>query len=127
MTGDIHGFHHTGILTRDLDGLEHRYTRFGVGGAQHLTREYVHQPRYLDHPNGARGVAAVLMVAADDEADIPVADLLAGQGGAARRTAVPLSAVPPFQIVADGELVAADPVTATGTRGAIHHLTTSKG
>ena len=25
-----------------------------VGVAQHLTREYVHQPRYLDHPNGAR-------------------------------------------------------------------------
>ncbi|MER5319379.1 hypothetical protein [Streptosporangium roseum] len=50
--------------------------------------------------------------------DIPVADLLAGQGGVARRTAAPLSAVPPFQIVADGELVAADPVTATGTRGA---------
>ncbi|MFD8526246.1 hypothetical protein ACFV0L_02430 [Streptosporangium canum] len=40
-----------------------------VGVAQHLTREYVHQPRYLDHPNGARGIAAVLMVAADDEAD----------------------------------------------------------
>ncbi|MEU7985103.1 VOC family protein [Streptosporangium canum] len=190
MARDIHGFHHTGILTRDLDGLEHRYTGFGftlsprsrhllsvrpgeppvpgctanrcalfggsyiellgivdasapdpwhtkamadqyegfrllnfdtddaeaadrlltgaglrtsgvlglerevdtedglrtmraravhvnststpeghVGVAQHLTREYVHQPRYLDHPNGARGIAAVLMVAADDEAD----------------------------------------------------------
>ena len=26
MTRDIHGFHHTGILTRDLDGLEHSYT-----------------------------------------------------------------------------------------------------
>ncbi|MFD8526245.1 hypothetical protein ACFV0L_02425 [Streptosporangium canum] len=29
MARDIHGFHHTGILTRDLDGLEHRYTGFG--------------------------------------------------------------------------------------------------
>ncbi|NUS85718.1 MAG: VOC family protein [Streptomyces sp.] len=40
-----------------------------VGIAQHLTREHVHQPRYLGHPNGARGLAAVLMVAADAEFD----------------------------------------------------------
>ncbi|MFX0580919.1 VOC family protein [Nocardia nepalensis] len=40
-----------------------------IGIAQHLTREYVHQPRYLDHPNGARGITAVLTVAADDEFD----------------------------------------------------------
>ncbi|MFD0363132.1 VOC family protein [Nocardia sp. GCM10030253] len=40
-----------------------------IGIAQHLTREYVHQPRYLDHPNGARGIAAVLIVAADDQLD----------------------------------------------------------
>ncbi|KAK1177573.1 VOC family protein [Streptomyces sp. NBS 14/10] len=40
-----------------------------VGIAQHLTRAYVHQPRYLGHPNGARGLAAVLMVADDAEFD----------------------------------------------------------
>lgn len=40
-----------------------------LGIAQHLTREYVHQPRYLDHPNGARAVIAVLIVAADAEID----------------------------------------------------------
>ncbi len=40
-----------------------------LGVAQHLTRKYVHQPRYLSHPNGARAIAAVLIVAADDEAD----------------------------------------------------------
>ncbi|WP_406229782.1 VOC family protein [Nocardia sp. NBC_01009] len=43
-----------------------------IGIAQHLTREYVHQPRYLDHPNGARGIAAVLIVAADDQFDAVV-------------------------------------------------------
>ena len=30
-----------------------------VGLAQHLTRAYVHQPRYLVHPNGARALDAV--------------------------------------------------------------------
>ncbi|WP_236566768.1 VOC family protein [Nocardia sp. CY41] len=40
-----------------------------LGVAQHLTREYVHQPRYLAHPNGARAIAAVLIVAADGEFD----------------------------------------------------------
>ncbi|WSY62163.1 VOC family protein [Nocardia sp. NBC_00881] len=39
-----------------------------LGVAQHLTREYVHQPRYLSHPNGARGITAVLIVAVDAEA-----------------------------------------------------------
>ncbi|MGI5327716.1 VOC family protein [Actinomadura nitritigenes] len=36
-----------------------------VGVAQHLTRQYVHQPRYLAHPNGARALEAVLIVADD--------------------------------------------------------------
>ncbi|WP_307128658.1 VOC family protein [Streptomyces sp. B1I3] len=40
-----------------------------VGIAQHLTRQYVHQPRYLSHPNGARGLGAVLIVADDVEFD----------------------------------------------------------
>ncbi|WP_433247449.1 VOC family protein [Streptosporangium sp. CA-135522] len=40
---------------------------FGI--AQHLTPEYIHQPRYLDHPNGALRVGAVLIVATDDEYD----------------------------------------------------------
>ncbi|MGW0248789.1 VOC family protein [Nocardia goodfellowii] len=38
-----------------------------LGLAQHLTREYVHQPRYLGHKNGARGIGAVLIVAATAE------------------------------------------------------------
>ncbi|QKW34609.1 carboxylesterase/lipase family protein [Actinomadura sp. NAK00032] len=49
---------------------------------------------------------------------VPVAGLLAAQGAVARRTAVPLSAVPPFQLVADGDLVAADPVAEVGARAA---------
>lgn len=44
-----------------------------VGMAQHLTREYVHQPHYLDHPNGARGLTGVLIVA-DDPAFAAVVD-----------------------------------------------------
>lgn len=40
-----------------------------VGVAQHLTRRYVHQPRHLRHPNGARGLAAVLIVAEDTAYD----------------------------------------------------------
>ncbi|MFD5175923.1 VOC family protein [Nocardia sp. NPDC058379] len=38
-----------------------------LGVAQHLTREYVHQPRYLRHPNGARGLGSVLYVVADTD------------------------------------------------------------
>ena len=54
----------------------------------------------------------------DRLATVPVADLLVAQGAVARRTAVPLSAVPPFQLVADGDLVAADPVAEVGARAA---------
>lgn len=43
-----------------------------VGLAQHLTREYVHQPRYLEHPNGARGIGSVLLVVADADFDSTV-------------------------------------------------------
>ncbi|MFF1609580.1 VOC family protein [Amycolatopsis sp. NPDC058278] len=35
--------------------------------AEHLTPEYLHQPRYLGHPNGARAVAGILLVVPDDE------------------------------------------------------------
>ncbi len=35
--------------------------------AEHLTPEYVHQPRYLDHPNGAKAVAGIVLVVSDDE------------------------------------------------------------
>ncbi|RSD19610.1 VOC family protein [Amycolatopsis eburnea] len=35
--------------------------------AEHLTPEYIHQPRYLGHPNGARGVAGILLVVPDAE------------------------------------------------------------
>lgn len=51
-------------------------------------------------------------------ADIPVEVLLAAQGAVARSMAAPLRVAPPFQLAADGDLVAADPVTATGTRAA---------
>lgn len=53
--------------------LDPRSTAEGyIGVAQHLTREYVLQPRYLTHPNGALGVDAVLIVAADAEFDAVV-------------------------------------------------------
>lgn len=35
--------------------------------AEHLTPEYVHQPRYLNHPNGARALSGLLLVVAEDE------------------------------------------------------------
>ncbi|XVQ06613.1 VOC family protein [Spirillospora sp. CA-255316] len=44
-----------------------------VGLAQHLTRQYVHQPRYLRHPNGARALDAVLIVADDTDHEAIVA------------------------------------------------------
>ncbi|MFD0687690.1 carboxylesterase/lipase family protein [Actinomadura fibrosa] len=53
-----------------------------------------------------------------DPRTAPVGALLAAQGELARRTVRPLDAVPPFQLVADGSLVADDPVTAAGRRGA---------
>ncbi|GGP89097.1 VOC family protein [Streptosporangium pseudovulgare] len=36
---------------------------------QHFTPQYVHQPRYLDHPNGAVGLHSVSLVVPDDEVD----------------------------------------------------------
>lgn len=36
---------------------------------QHFTPQYVHQPHYLDHPNGALGLHSVLLVVPDDEID----------------------------------------------------------
>ncbi|MFJ9367124.1 VOC family protein [Nocardia sp. NPDC101769] len=78
-----HGLPTSGVLdlARDIDTelgvrtvraravhIDPRSTPEGhLGLAQHLTREYVHQPRYLDHANGALGVAAVLIVAEDRE------------------------------------------------------------
>ncbi|MEV7804481.1 VOC family protein [Microbispora sp. NPDC088329] len=51
--------------------LDPRTTSEGyLGIAQHLTRQYVHQPRYLVHPNGARSLDAVLIVAGDSEFDV---------------------------------------------------------
>lgn len=35
--------------------------------AEHLTPEYVHQPRYLRHPNGAEAVAGIVLVVPDDK------------------------------------------------------------
>lgn len=54
--------------------LDPRATPGGyVGVAQHLTRQYVHQPRHLGHANGARALEAVLMVADDAVFDEVVA------------------------------------------------------
>ncbi|MDR8412607.1 VOC family protein [Nonomuraea sp. 3-1Str] len=36
---------------------------------QHHTPEYVHQPRFLTHPNGATGLHSVLMVVPDGDVD----------------------------------------------------------
>ncbi|MEV5892385.1 VOC family protein [Nonomuraea fuscirosea] len=36
---------------------------------QHHTPEYVHQPQFLDHPNGAIGLHGVLLVVPDSEVD----------------------------------------------------------
>ncbi len=47
MTSDIHGFHHTGILTRDLDALERTYTGFGFTlspRSRHLLNERPGEP-----------------------------------------------------------------------------------
>lgn len=46
----------------------------------------------------------------------PVADLLRAQDAVAFGTARPLNAIPPFQPVADGDLVQDDPVRAAGAR-----------
>ncbi|MBE1532717.1 VOC family protein [Actinomadura algeriensis] len=71
--------------------LDPRATPEGhVGIAQHLTREYVHQPRYLDHPNGARALEAVLIVA-DDPVFEEVTARYAGMVGAAPRRRGPVS------------------------------------
>ncbi|MEU4547249.1 VOC family protein [Nonomuraea dietziae] len=37
---------------------------------QHYTPQHVHQPHYLDHPNGAVGLHSVLLVVSDDEMDV---------------------------------------------------------
>lgn len=71
--------------------LDPRSTPEGhVGIAQHLTREYVHQPRYLDHPNGALALEAVLVVA-DDPVFDEVTDRYAGVLGTAPRRRGPVS------------------------------------
>jgi hypothetical protein len=44
----------------------------GLQAAQHLTPEYVHQRRYLGHPNGALRLDRVLVVVPDDDVDASV-------------------------------------------------------
>ncbi|WP_176968991.1 VOC family protein [Amycolatopsis xylanica] len=41
----------------------------GIQAGQHLTPQYIHQPRLLDHPNGAVGLHSVLLVVPDDAVD----------------------------------------------------------
>lgn len=50
-------------------------------------------------------------------ADVPVTALLTAQSTVMRRTADPAEPVPPFRLVADGDLVSADPITAVGMNG----------
>ncbi|WP_109524987.1 VOC family protein [Nocardia aurea] len=48
--------------------VDPRFTPHGyIGIAHQLTPEYLHQPRYLTHPNGARAIASVLVVVDDAE------------------------------------------------------------
>ncbi|MEU4839714.1 VOC family protein [Nocardia testacea] len=101
--------HGPAVLRARSVHLDPRSTTEGyIGIAQHLTREYVLQPRYLTHPNGALGLSAVLIVAADVELDavvgryrhvLGVAPETAGPAtvltcGTARVEIVPASAAP---------------------------------
>ncbi|WP_214322803.1 VOC family protein [Nonomuraea sediminis] len=50
--------------------IDPRFTPQGyIGIAQQQTPEYLHQPRYLTHANGATGIASVLVVVGDAELD----------------------------------------------------------
>ncbi|MFE3445932.1 carboxylesterase/lipase family protein [Nocardia sp. NPDC059180] len=52
--------------------------------------------------------------AASSLIDVPVSDLLAAQTAVMRRTTGPMNPVPPFHLVADGDLVPSDPVGVVG-------------
>lgn len=54
----------------------------------------------------------VLGMREDRVRDLPVAEILAAQGEVVRRNVAELGQVPPFQLVADGEILADDPVAA---------------
>ncbi|MEU6584144.1 VOC family protein [Nocardia sp. NPDC046763] len=94
-----------------------------LGLAQHLTRAYVHQPRYLDHPNGARGIHSVLIVADAAELAAIVAHYALIVDRAARVEG-PLTVVEmpsgrlEFVTVCDAAEVLPDEPTASGSRSA---------
>ncbi|MBB4920418.1 carboxylesterase/lipase family protein [Streptosporangium saharense] len=70
-------------------------------------------------PERAAEIGALLLeeLGSRDPREAPVADLLAAQTRVALRAGRPLDPEPPFHLVADGELVAADPVTTVAENG----------
>ena len=46
---------------------------------QHLAKDVLFQPAYVDHPNGARGVSAVVAVAEDPAEFLPIVSGATGQ------------------------------------------------
>ncbi|HET6706937.1 VOC family protein [Amycolatopsis sp.] len=67
------GLHGCSFGVDDSAAAERRLREAGLSTsgvlhtAEHVTPQYVHQPRYLRHPNGARGVAGILLVVPDGE------------------------------------------------------------
>ena len=50
-----------------------------IQAARHRNPEYVHQPRYLTHPNGAKALAEVVLVTTDEAATAHRYEKLTGQ------------------------------------------------
>lgn len=94
----------TGTARFQAIHLEREQTPEGlVHIAHHLTPELIHQPRYLEHANGATGLQSVTLVVADDELDETVARYERTLATPARdlgRTRVLQLAVGAFEIVA---------------------------
>ncbi|QLY28014.1 VOC family protein [Nocardia huaxiensis] len=88
-----------------------------LGLAQHLTREYVHQPRYLTHPNGARGLGSVLIVCAAAEFD-GIVDRYARITGSSPQVEGPLTMLETgsarlefVELAKAGDVLAEEPIT----------------
>ncbi|GAB3568404.1 hypothetical protein GCM10027445_18410 [Amycolatopsis endophytica] len=137
------GFPSTGVrdLERDVETPEGERTvrargvyldpgsALGVGfqAGQHLTPQYVHQPHLLSHPNGAVGLASVLLVVADDALDTyaerysVILDVPHGTDGpkrvfplrAGRFEVTPVSAAREFLPVHDTPVLAAQTIAVT--------------
>ncbi|GAA5078445.1 carboxylesterase/lipase family protein [Nocardia iowensis] len=72
-------------------------------------------------PDEAARTGAMLLqelgIEADQLGEVPVGALLAAQLAVASRAAAPSRVIPPFQLVGDGRVVAADPVDTVSRRG----------